>query len=89
VTRRQPIIEQTRLLDALSQDIISAADEEIRQMHGRKIESTAREVRQLIKDARADSQEGATAVLHDAFCKPGAGPRRAGGFRRPSHQPRH
>jgi hypothetical protein len=61
----------------------------VRQMHGRKIASTAREVRLLIKAARADKDEGVTADLDDGLREPGAAPRPAGIPRRPSHHQRH
>ena len=37
------------MLETLSDDIMTAIDEEVRQMHGRSIAGTAREVRLLIK----------------------------------------
>jgi len=89
VTRRQPCLELTRLLDALGDDIVAATDAEVRQMHGRQIENTVREVRQLIRAAWADRDEDVTAGPADGLCKPATGPRPAGAFRRPSYHQRH
>jgi hypothetical protein len=89
VTRWQPCLELTRLLDALSEEIIAADDEEIRQLQGRTIAGTAREVRLLIEAARADREEGVRMELDDGLCEPGPAPRPAGMHRRPSHQQRH
>jgi hypothetical protein len=61
VTRWHPRLELARLLEALSEGIIAATDEEVRQMHGRPVASTAREVRSLVKAARADRGGGAIA----------------------------
>jgi hypothetical protein len=85
VTRWHPRLELARLLAALSEDIIAATDEEVRQTHGRAFTSTAREVKSLIKTARADQRNGMTTGLDEA----GAGPRLARAPRRPSHHQRH
>ena len=85
MTRWHPRLELARLLAALSEDIIAADDEEVRQTHGRAFVSTAREVKLLIKAARADQRSGVTAVLDET----GAGPRLAGVPRRPLHHQRH
>jgi hypothetical protein len=85
VTRRQPCRDLTRLLDALSEDIIAATDQDVREMHGRAVASTAREVGQLIKAACADKDEGVGTELGEVLRASGAGLRPAG-FRRPSHQ---
>jgi hypothetical protein len=85
VTRWHPRLELARLLAALSEDIIAASDDEVRQTHGRAFASTAREVKQLIKTAGADQRSGVTASLDET----GAGPRLARAPRRPSHHQRH
>ncbi|UFZ05576.1 hypothetical protein LQG66_04455 [Bradyrhizobium ontarionense] len=85
MTRWHPRLELTRLLDALSEDIIAATDEEVRQLHGRAVAGAAREVKRLVKAARADKGSGAMAGLND----PGSGLRPVGAARRPSHQQRH
>lgn len=81
MTRWHPRLELTRLLEALSEDIIAATDEEVRQMHGRSVASTAREVKLLIKMARADRGSGVPTGLDETS----AGPRPAGSPRRHSH----
>ena len=88
MTRRQPCRDLTRLLDALSEEIIAATDEEVQAMHGRAVANTAREVGLLIKTASADKDEGVGTELGEVLCEPGAGLRPAG-LRRPSHQQRH
>jgi hypothetical protein len=85
VTRWHPRLELARLLEALSEDIIAATDEELRQMHGRAVASTAREVKQLIKAARADRERGEMTGLDER----GAGPRPAGAYLRSSQHQRH
>jgi hypothetical protein len=93
VTRWQPGLELTRLLEALGENIIAATDDEVRQMHGRTIAGTADEVRQLIQAARADKNEGLREDLHEdlgaGLSEPGTGPRPTGIFRRPAHHQRH
>jgi len=84
VTRWHPCLELDRLLEALSEDIIAATDEEVRQMHGRAIASTAREVKLLIKAARSDTGSDATG------CNEFGAPLQPAGLPpRPSHQQRH
>jgi hypothetical protein len=85
VTRWHPRLELARLLEALSEDIIAATDDEVRQMHGRAAAGTAREVKLLIKAARTDKGSGAMAGRDEL----GAASRPAGLHRRPSHQQRH
>jgi hypothetical protein len=85
VTRWHPCLELDRLLEALSEDIIAATDEEVRQMHGRAVASTAREVKLLIKATRADTGSGTTAGCNEF----GAPLQPAGLPPRPSHQQRH
>jgi len=85
MTRWHPRLELARLLDALSEDIIAATDEEVRQMNGSAVANTAREVRLLVKAARADKGSGAMAGLSNL----GSSQRSAGAPRRPPHQHRH
>ena len=82
MTRWHPRLELARLLEALSEHIIAASDEEVKQTHGKAVASTAREVKQLIKAARADQRSGETTGLDET----GTGPRLAGTPRRPAHQ---
>lgn len=85
MTRWHPRRELARLLEALSEDIIAATDDEVRQTHGKAVASTAREVKVLIKAARAD-KGGGEMMGRDEL---GAASRPAGLHRRPSHQQRH
>ncbi|MGJ4940312.1 hypothetical protein ACQR1W_07020 [Bradyrhizobium sp. HKCCYLS1011] len=85
MTRWHPRLELVRLLEALSEDIIAATDEEIRQLHGRAMSITAHEIKLLIKAARADKGGG----VMEGLDEPGAGLRPAGAQRRPSHHQRH
>jgi hypothetical protein len=85
VTRWHPRLELARLLEALSEDIIATSDKEVRQMHGRAVAGTAREVKLLIKGARVDKGSGMTTGVGET----GAGPRLARTPRRPSHHQRH
>jgi hypothetical protein len=89
VTRWQPGLELTRLLEALAEDIIAATDEEVRRMHGRTIASTAREVRLFIGTARADTDESLRKDPGESLSGPGAGSRRPDIHRRPPHHQRH
>ena len=99
MTRWQPRLDLARLIDALSQEILAATDAEVRAstLHGRKIASTAREVRQLIQAvcAGAEDKELDEAALRelikdldDELAEPGTGPQ-PGGARRPTHHQRH
>jgi hypothetical protein len=87
VTRWQPDLELTRLLEALAEDIIAATDEEVRRMHGRTIASTAREVRLFIGTARPGTDESLR--KDESLSGPGAGSRRPDIHRRPPHHQRH
>jgi hypothetical protein len=64
----------TFLLEALSEDIIAATDEEVRQVHGRSIAASAREVLRLIQAAREDKNEDLREDLGPDVCPSGAGP---------------
>lgn len=88
MTRWRPRLELARLLEGLSEEILAATDEEVRQMHGRSIAGTAGDVRRLINAARSNSDEGLRVELGDALREPEAAPQPAG-LRRPSHQQRH
>jgi hypothetical protein len=72
VTRWQPCVELTQMLETLSDDIMTASDEDVRQMHGRKIASTAREVRLLIKAARAGKDRDLPPGVNAGSGEPGA-----------------
>ncbi len=85
MTRWHPRLELARLLEALSEDIIAATDEEVRQMHGGAVADTAHEVKLLIKAARADKGGGAIAGLDE----PAVRPQPAETHGRPPHHQRH
>jgi hypothetical protein len=89
VTRWQPSLELTRLLEALGEDLVAVTDEEVQQTHGRAVADTAREVRQLINGACAERDEVLRQDLGEAFHERAAVPRPARIFRRPSHHQRH
>jgi hypothetical protein len=84
VTRWHPRLELARLLEALSEDIIATSDEEVRQMHGKAVASTAREIKLLIRAARIDTRSGVTTGVDET----GTG-LLARTPRRPSHHQRH
>jgi hypothetical protein len=81
VTHWHPRLDLVRLIEALSNEILAASDEEVRASatHGRTIASAAREIRLLVEAACADVDLGSIG--------PGAGP--AGALWRPSHHQRH
>jgi hypothetical protein len=100
VTRWHPRLDLARLIEALSEEILAATDEEVRASAGpgRKLASAAREVRLLIRTACADVDGELDRNLNgpgpendpdDDLIEPGAGPRPAGAPRRPSHHQRH
>jgi hypothetical protein len=86
VTRWQSRPELTFLLEALSEDIIAATDEEVGQVHGTSIAATAREVRRLIQAARGDKNEELREDLGPDLCPSGTGPRPAKAARRLTDQ---
>jgi hypothetical protein len=101
VTRWQPRLDLARLIEALSQEILATSDNEVRAstLRGRKIASTAREVRSIIKtvcagvedsDKNLDEEQLKDLIkdLDNDLAEPGAGPRPTGA-RRPSHHQRH
>jgi hypothetical protein len=101
VTHWQPRLDLARLIEALSQEILAATDDEVRAstLHGRKIASTAREVILVIKAACAEVEEVDKDLedlikddlikdLDEELAEPGAGPQPTGA-RRPSHHQRH
>ncbi len=81
MTRWHPRLELARLLEALSDDIIAATDEELREIQGRALAGTARQVRRLIKAAQAADGAG-TAIGNSSDLRPGPQPA-------PSHHNRH
>jgi hypothetical protein len=99
VTHWRPNLDLARLLDALSEEILAAADEEVRASAGpgRKVANAAREVRLLIRTVCADGDEDPDRTLKGPdleepdqdLIEPGARPRPASAPRRPSHHQRH
>jgi F420-dependent methylenetetrahydromethanopterin dehydrogenase len=86
VTRWHSRPELTFLLEALSEDIIAATDEEVRQVHGRSVAAGAREVLRLIQAAREDKNEDLREDLGPDVCPSGAGPGPARAARRLTDQ---
>ncbi|GLR87629.1 hypothetical protein [Bradyrhizobium iriomotense] len=96
ITRWHPSLDLARLLEALSEEILAASDEEVRQtsgLQGWTIANTALEVRNLIKTARADVEgsleQDFDQNVSDELRESGAGSRP---MRRPrfwSHNQRH
>jgi hypothetical protein len=70
MTRWDPHIDLARLVDALSEEIVAATDEEVRQtcgQAGRSITGAAREVRNLIAALSGEPDEvGPTLALAEA-----------------------
>ena len=99
MTRWHPHFDLVHLIEALSEEILAATDEEVRASggHRRTIASAAREVKLLLESACAEADEvlernlneGRAKDLDDDQIGPGTGPRPAGAPRRPSHQQRH
>ncbi len=81
MTRWHPHLELARLLEALSDDIIATTDEELREIQGRALAGTARQVRRLVKAAQAADGAG-TAIGSSSDL--GLGPKAV-----PSHHNRH
>ena len=86
MTRWQSRPELAFLLEALSEDIIAATDEEVRQVHGRSIAASAREVLRLIQAARGDNNEHLREDLGPDLCQSGAGHSAARAARRLTDQ---
>jgi len=99
VTRWHPHFDLVHLIEALSEEILAATDEEVRASGGyrRTIAGAAREVKLLIESACAEVDEDLGTDLNkgrekdpdEDLIEPGAGPRPAGAPRRPSHHQRH
>jgi hypothetical protein len=99
VTRWHPHFDLVHLIEALSEEILAATDEEVRASGGyrRTTGSAAREVKLLIERACAEVDEdlgrnlneGRARDLNDDLIEPGTGPRPAGVPRRPPHFQRH
>jgi len=99
VTRWHPPFDLLHLIEALSEEILAATDEEVRVSagHRRTIASAAREVKLLVESACAEADEVLERNLNesrargpdDDLIEPGTGPRPAGAPRRPSHHQRH
>ncbi|MBV8534610.1 MAG: hypothetical protein JO128_03395, partial [Alphaproteobacteria bacterium] len=89
-------LELARLIEALSEDILAASDEEVRAAvgPGRKVARDAREVRLLVKAACEDVDghldgPGLEKDRAEGRIEPGAGPRPTGALRRALHLQRH
>jgi hypothetical protein len=92
MTRWHPRLDLVRLFEALSEEILAATDAEVRRasaMQGRKIASTAREVRLLIKAARAEVDEDLGRDMDEDLGEPEEGLRPTRVLRRASHGQRH
>ena len=99
MTRWPPHFDLVDLIEALSEEILAATDEEVRASggHGRASASAAREVKLLIESACAEADEdlgtdpnkGREKDLDDELIEAGARPRPAGAPRRPSQHQRH
>ena len=92
MTGWHPHLDLGRLIEALSEEILAATDAEVRRAsapHGRKIASTAREVRLLIKAARGEVDDNPGQDLNEGTGEPGGGPRPTGILRRVLHYQRH
>ncbi|WP_454645370.1 hypothetical protein [Bradyrhizobium liaoningense] len=96
MTRWHPSLDLARLLEALTEEILAATDEEVRQtsgLQGWKIANTANEVRGLITATRADVDGNLDRHfdqgLNENLSEPGAGLRPTRGGRCSSHNQRH
>lgn len=89
MTRWQPPHELVRLLDALSEEILTATDEEVRQMHGWQLAMTAGEVDVLVKTACAEAEGRATEGLGTGPVEPGVAPQSDASSARLSQHQRH
>jgi hypothetical protein len=94
--RWHPSLDLARLLEALSEEILAAADEEVRQtsdLQGWKIAGAAQEVRGLIAAGRADVDvklDGSfDQDLNEDSSEPRAGGRLTRGGRCSSHHQGH
>ena len=97
MTRWHPPFDLLHLIEALSEEILAATDEEVRASGGprRTFAGAAREVKLLVERACAEADEivernlneGRAKNLDDDLSEPGTGPRPAGAPRRlPHHQ---
>ena len=71
MTRWHPRLELARLLQAISDDIIATTDEELRDIQGRALAGTARQVRRLVKAAQAAEGGGPRIVSSRDRTRPG------------------
>ncbi len=100
MTKWQPLRDPVGLIEALSEEILAATNAEVQRasvLQGRTIASIAREVRGVIKAARADVDadpaqdlnEHPTGDANQNMGEPGGGARPAGAVRRPLYHQRH
>ncbi|MBR1023994.1 hypothetical protein JQ559_25985 [Bradyrhizobium viridifuturi] len=94
MTRWHPSLDLARLLEGLSEEILAASDEEVRQtsgLQGWTIANTALDVRDVIKAARADESWSVNrnCDLNEDPSEPGAGLRPTHGGRGSSQNQRH
>lgn len=96
MTSWHPSLDLARLLEALSEEILAATDEEVRETSGQQgwtIANTALEVRNVIRTARADVEgnleQDVDQNLSDELGESGAGLRPMRRRRCWSHNQRH
>lgn len=94
MTRWHPSLDLARLLEALSEDVLGATDEEVRQtsgLQGWTIANAALEVREMIKAAHGDVNASLDRHfgLNEDLSEPGARPRPTRGGRGSPHNQRH
>ncbi|MCA1537715.1 hypothetical protein I6F21_34950 [Bradyrhizobium sp. NBAIM03] len=94
MTRWHPTGDLARLLQALSEEILAASDEEVRQtsgLQGWTTANTALEVREVINAARGDESGSLNqnCDLNEDLSGPGARLRPARRVRGPFHNQRH
>ncbi|WP_027584842.1 hypothetical protein [Bradyrhizobium sp. Ai1a-2] len=94
MTRWHPSLDLARLLEALSEEILAATDEEVRQtsgLQGWKIANTALKVRGLIRTAGGDVNGSLIRNfdLNEDLSEPGRRLRPTRGGRSSSHNQRH
>ncbi|MET4296316.1 hypothetical protein ABIB06_007064 [Bradyrhizobium sp. LB8.2] len=94
MTRWHPSRDLAHLLQALSEEILAATDEEVREtcrLQGWTIANTALEVREVIKAAHGDvnGRHDRNFGLNENLSKPGARQQPTRGGRGSSHNQRH
>lgn len=86
MTRWQPCLELHRLLEALSEEILAASDEELRQVHGSRLAVVAGEVSLRIRAARTEAEARSAGDIGAGAAEPGTAARLEGAPPRSSHQ---